>query len=74
LVGVVGNSSGTQWGGKEVREEFGFQGVREWEVGEDRSGQGGRGNNGDRGFSNRWQEVFNGDVSEQDTLNSFFKL
>jgi hypothetical protein len=38
LVWVVGDSGDTRWGGKEIREEFGFGGKRKWEIGEDRSG------------------------------------
>jgi hypothetical protein len=74
LVRVVGNGSGTRQGGEEVWEEFGFRGNREREVGEDRSEWGGRGNNGNRGFSDRRWEVFDGDISKQDTLDDFFKL
>jgi hypothetical protein len=57
-----------------VREEVGFRGKREWEVGEDRSGWGRRGDDSNEGFSNGWQEVFNGDVSKQNMLNNFFEL
>jgi hypothetical protein len=74
LVQVVSDGSGIRQGSKEVREEVGFRGNREWEIGEDGSGQGRRGDNGDRGFSNRWWEVFNGDVSEGDSFGNFFEL
>jgi hypothetical protein len=74
LVRVVGNSGDTRWGSKEVGEELGFWGDREQEVGEDGSRWGRRGNDGDRGFSNRQWEVFNGDVSKRDALDDLFKL
>jgi hypothetical protein len=54
LVRVVGNSSGTGQGSEEVGEEFGFWGDREWEVGEDRSGRGRRGNDSNGGFGDGW--------------------
>jgi hypothetical protein len=74
LVRVVGNSSGAGQGGEEMGEELGFRGDREREVGENMSGQGGRGNDGDRGFNNRRWEVLDGDVGEGNSLDNFFKL
>jgi hypothetical protein len=64
LVGVVGDGSGTRQGSEKVGEELGFWAKREWENGKDRSGQGRGGNNGNRGFSDGWQEVLDGDVSK----------
>jgi hypothetical protein len=69
LVWVVGDGGSAGWGGKEVREEFGFWGNRAWEVGEDGSGWGRRGNNGDRCFSDGWWEVLYEDVGKWDMLN-----
>ena len=40
----------------------------------DRSGWGGRGEDGDRSFDNRGQEVLNRDVREWDMVDNFFKL
>jgi hypothetical protein len=74
LVGVVGDDGGTGRGGEEMGEELSFQGNREWEVREFGSGQSGRGNDSDRGFSDGWQEVLDGDVGKWDMLNDFFKL
>jgi hypothetical protein len=74
LVRVVGDGSGTRQGGEEVREELGFRGYGERKVGEDRSGQSGGGDNGDRSFNDGWWEVLDGDVSEGDSLNNFFEL
>jgi hypothetical protein len=74
LMWVVGDGGGTRWGGKEMREELDFWGDGEWEVREDGSGRGRRGDNGNGGFSDRWQEVFYGDISKGDLFNNFFKL
>jgi hypothetical protein len=74
LMGVVGDSGGAGWGDEEVGEELSFQGGGERKVGEDGSGWGKGGNDGDGGFSDRWWEVFNRNVSEGDLLNDFFEL
>jgi hypothetical protein len=58
LMRVVSNSSGAGQGSEEVRKELGFWGKREWEVGKDGSGWGRGGNDGNRGFNDRWREVF----------------
>jgi hypothetical protein len=74
LVRMVSDGGGARQGSEEVWEEFGFQGDGEREVGEDGSRQGRGGNNGNGGFNDGWQEVFNGDVSKQDMLDYFLKL
>jgi hypothetical protein len=51
LVRVVGDGGGIRQGSEEMGEELSFQGDRKWEVGEDRSGWGGRDNDSNRGFS-----------------------
>jgi hypothetical protein len=63
LVQVVSDGGSAGWGGEEVGEEFSFWGNGEREIGEDRSRQGRRGDNGDGCFNNGRQEVFNGDIS-----------
>jgi hypothetical protein len=73
-MGVVGDGSGTRWGGKEVVEEVSFRIKRKCKGREDGSGQGRGGNNGDRSFGNRWWEVFYRDVGKQDMLSNFLKL
>jgi hypothetical protein len=74
LVWVVSDGGGIGWGGEEVREELGFRSDREWEVRENGSGWGRRGNNGDGGFNDGRREVLDGDVGEGDSFNNFFKL
>jgi hypothetical protein len=74
LVQVVSNSSGAGQGSKEMGEEFGFWGDGKREVGEDRSGRGRRGDDGDRGFNDGWQEVLDGDVGEGDSFDYFLEL
>jgi hypothetical protein len=74
LMRVVGNGGGTRWGGKKMGEEFSFQGIREWEVGKDRSRWGGGGDDGDGSFDDRQREVLDGDISERDMLDYFLKL
>jgi hypothetical protein len=74
LVRVVGDGGGTRRGGEEVREELGFQGYGERKVGEDRSGQSGGGDDGDRSFNDGRWEVLDRDVSEGDSLDNFFEL
>jgi hypothetical protein len=74
LVGVVGDGGGTRWGDEEVREELSFRGDREWEVRENRSRQGGRGDDGDGGFNDGRREIFDGNVGEGDSFDNFLKL
>jgi hypothetical protein len=74
LVRVVGDGSDTRRGSEEMREELGFWGDREREIGEDRSGWSGQGDNGNGGFNDRWWEVLDGDIGKGDSLNDFFKL
>jgi hypothetical protein len=74
LVRVVGDGSGAGQGGEEVGEELGFQGDREREVGEDGSGWGRGGDDGNRGFSDGWWEVFDRDVHERDAFDGFLEL
>jgi hypothetical protein len=74
LVWVVSDSSSVRQGGKEVGEELGFRGDREWEVGENGSRWGRGGDDSDGCFSDRWWEVFDEDVGERDMLDDFFEL
>ena len=54
---------------------FGIEGDdREGEFLKDRSGRGGRGNDGDGCFNDCGREIFNGDVREGDTVDYFLKL
>ena len=74
-VDVVGE--GARRGGPEVGEELvlGVEGDdREGEFLRDRSGRGGRGNDGNGCFNDGRQEVFNGDVCEWDAIDNFFEL
>ena len=74
-VDVVGEGAGR--GGPEMGEElvFGVEGDdREREFLKDRSGRGGRGNDGDRCFNDCRREIFNGDVREGDMVDYFLKL
>jgi hypothetical protein len=57
-----------------VGEEFGFRGDGEREVWEDRSGQGGRGDDSYGGFNDRRREVLDGDVGEGNSFDNFFEL
>jgi hypothetical protein len=57
-----------------IVDTLGSWGDREWEVGKDRSGWSRGGDDGDGGFSDRWQEVFNGDISKGDSFDNFFEL
>jgi hypothetical protein len=74
LMRVIGDGSGTKWGSEEMREELGFWGDGEQEVREDRSEQGGGGDNGDGGFNDGQWEVFYRNVSKGDSLDNFFEL
>jgi hypothetical protein len=74
LMRVVSNSGGARRGSEEMREELGFRGDGEWEVEEDRSGWGRRGNDGNGGFNDGWRKVLDGDIGEGDSLDNFFKL
>jgi hypothetical protein len=74
LVRVVSDGGGIGQGDEEVREELGFQGDGEREVGEDGSGWGGRGDDSDGGFNDGWREVFYWDVGEGNLLNDFLEL
>jgi hypothetical protein len=74
LVRVVGDSSGARWGGKKVREELSFRSDGEREVGDDRSGWGWGGDDGNRSFNNGWWEILDGDIGKGDLLNDFLKL
>jgi hypothetical protein len=74
LMWVVSNGGGARWGSEEVGEELGFWGDGERKVGEDRSGQGGGGDDGNGGFNDGRREVFDGDVGEGDSLDNFFEL
>jgi hypothetical protein len=74
LVRVVGNGGSAGRGSEEMREELGFWGNREWEVGEDRSGWGGGSDDGDRGFNDGQREILEGDVGEGDSFDNFFEL
>jgi hypothetical protein len=74
LVGVAVVGGGAGRGGEEVREELGFVEAGERENGEDRSGRVWGGDTGNGGFGDGWREVLDGDVSERDTLDDFFKL
>jgi hypothetical protein len=74
LVGVIGDGGGTGRGDEEVRKKLGFRGDGEWEVGEDRSGQGRRGDDGDGCFNDGRWEVFDGDVGEGDSFDNFLEL
>ena len=74
-VDVVGK--GARRGGPQMREEFvlGVEGDdREGEFLEDRSGWGGRGDDGDGGFDNGRREILDGDVRKGDTFDNFFEL
>jgi hypothetical protein len=57
-----------------VGKELSFRGDRERKVGEDRSGWGGGGDDGDGSFNNRWREVLDGDVGERDSFDNFLEL
>ena len=77
LVGmdVVGESAGRC--SPEVREKLVFRIEGDDGKGEflkDRSGWGGRRDDGNRGFNDGGQEVFNWDVCKRDTVNDFLKL
>jgi hypothetical protein len=74
LVWVVGDSGSARWSSKEMREEFGFRGDGEWEVGENRSGRGGGGDDGDGSFNNGQQKILKWDVGEGNLFNNFFEL
>jgi hypothetical protein len=74
LVRVVGNGGSTGWGSEEMREELGFWGDGEQEVGKDGSRQSRGRDDGDGSFSDGWWEVFYGDVSEGDSLDDFLEL
>jgi hypothetical protein len=74
LVWVVGDSGGAGRGSEEMREELSFRGDGERKVGEDRSGQGRGGDDGDGSFNDRWREILKGDVGEGDSFDNFFKL
>ena len=74
-VDVVGEGTGRC--GPKVREEvmLGVTGNdREGELLEDRSGRGGRGNNGDGGLDDGGWEILNRDICEWDAVNDFLKL
>ena len=74
-VNIVGEGTGR--GSPEMREEF-VLGIerdnREGELLEDRSGQGRRGDDSNRGFNDSRQEVLNWDICEWDTVDDFLKL
>ena len=77
LVGMDIVGKGARRGGPEVGEElvFGIEGDDgEMEFLEDRSGQGGRGDDGNGGFDNGRGEVLYRDVREWNTVNDFFEL
>ena len=77
LVGMDVVGKGARRGGPEVREEFvlGVEGDdREGEFLEDRSRQGGQGDDGDGGFDNGRREILNGDVRKGDAFDDFFEL
>jgi hypothetical protein len=74
LVWVISNGGGAGQGGKEVWEELSFWGDGKGEIGKNGSGWGRRGDDSNWSFNNGQREVFNGDVSEGDSLNDFFKL
>jgi hypothetical protein len=71
---MVGDGSSTGWGSKEIREELGFRGNGEWKVGEDRSGRGGGGDDGNGGFNDGRREILDGDVGEGNLFDNFFEL
>ena len=77
LVGVDVIGKGAGRGGPEVWEELvlGVEGDnREGEFLENGSGQGGRGNKGDRGFNNGRGEVLDWDIREWDAVDDFLEL
>ena len=74
-VDVIGEGAGR--GGPEVREKFvlGVAGDdREGEFLKDRSGRGGRGDDGDGCFNDGGREVLDWDVRERDAVNNFLEL
>ena len=77
LVGVDVVGEGTGRGGPEVGEEL-VLGVerddREREFLKDRSGRGGRGDDGNRGFDNGGREILDWDIREWDAVNDFLEL
>ena len=77
LVGVDIVGEGAERGSPEVWEELvlGMEGDdRKGELLEDRSGRGGRGDNGNGCFDDGRWEVLNWDVRKWDTVDDFFKL
>ena len=77
LVGVDVVGEGARRGGPKMGEEF-VLGVtrddREREFLKDRSGWGGRGNDGDGGFNDGGWEVLDWDVCKRDAVDDFFEL
>ena len=77
LMGVDVVGEGTGGSGPEVREEL-VLGIkrddREGELLEDRGGQGGRGDNSDKGFNDGRWEILDWDIREWDAVNNFLKL
>ena len=77
LVGVDVVGKGAGRGSPEMGKElvFGIEGDnREGEFLEGRSGQGRRGNSGNRGFNDGGQEVLNWDLYKWDAVGDFLKL
>jgi hypothetical protein len=74
LVRVISDSSSAGWGGEEMGEELGFRGNGEWKVGEDRSGRGRGGDDGDGSFNNGRREILEGDVGKGNSFDDFLEL
>ena len=77
LVGVDVVGEGARRGGPEMGEELVLcvEGDdREGEFLRDRSGWGGRGNDGDGGFDDGGQEVLNWDIRKWDAVDNFLEL